>query len=191
MKEHHHPIAAGKSSFDLVDFDKLVSQLAINPGEVVADLGCGAGNYTLALAAAGKKISTLHALDLWGEGIEQLKREAAQRGYGNVHPAQANIGEKLPLEDRSVDLALMATVFHDLVEDGTGEGALNEVKRVLKPNGRFALVEFKKVEGRRGPPQAVRISAPELAEKLSDRGFKELHTTDLGPDLYLSVFELK
>jgi len=49
------PIAAGKSSFDLIDFAKLVDVLDIEKGITFLDVACGAGAYTLALADHGNQ----------------------------------------------------------------------------------------------------------------------------------------
>ena len=52
------PIAAGKSSFDLIDFAKLVDVLDIEKGITFLDVACGAGAYTLALADHRKQKRT-------------------------------------------------------------------------------------------------------------------------------------
>ncbi len=84
----------------------------------------------------------------------------------------------------------MATVLHDLVEDGTAQGALNEVVRVLKPGGRLAVVWFKKMPGPPGPPEKVRISPEALLQFLEPLGFQCCDTVELGTETYLSLFEL-
>ena len=62
------------------------------------------------------------------------------------------------MESGSVDVALMATVLHDLVEAGTAAGALAEVSRVIKAEGRLAIVEFHKIDGPPGPPRHIRLT---------------------------------
>jgi ubiquinone/menaquinone biosynthesis C-methylase UbiE len=84
----------------------------------------------------------------------------------------------------------MATVLHDLIEDGTHEGALEEIVRVLKPGGRLAIVEFKKIPGPPGPPEKVRLAPEELIRVLEPYGFKPRDTVSLGESTYLSLFGL-
>ena len=100
----------------------------------------------------------------------------------------ADISGKLDIEDHSVDMCFMATVFHDLVHDGNHQGALVEVKRVLKQSGTLALVEFKKMEGPPGPPMQIRLSPEELDAMLGPYGFTSVNTTEVGPYHYLSLY---
>ncbi len=155
------------------------------------DAACGAGAYSLALAAERVEGRTIYAVDLWKEGIDSLTREIRARGITTVHPALADISRHIPLDDASVDLCLMATVFHDLVEDRTDRGALREIKRVLKKDALFYVIEFKKVDGPPGPPRSIRFSPHELEQALTPHRFEPLRTTDLGEFIYLSIFRSK
>ncbi len=92
------------------------------------------------------------------------------------------------MDTASVDLCLLATVFHDLVEDHTEQGALREIKRVLKTDGLLFVVEFKKIEGPPGPPQSIRLSPLELEQALARHRFLHQKTIDLGAFTYLSIF---
>ena len=65
---------------------------------------------------------------------------------------------------------------------------LDEVKRVMKPGGRLAVVEFKKIPGPPGPPEKVRLSPEDLDRVLSPIGFECYNTVELGPETYLSLF---
>lgn len=184
------PHGQGKSSFDLVDFDLLAEQMELPAGGRILDLGCGAGNYALALAEhLGPDVGVM-GLDLWAGGVDALNDQARQRGLDNVSARVADIGGPLPVDDGSIDICLMATVFHDLVRDEAHPPALAELGRVLRPGGRLVLVEFVKKDGPPGPPRSVRLSPDEAADLLAPAGFRSLSTRDLGPETYLSVFEL-
>ncbi len=181
------PIAAGKSSFDLVDAEKLLAELAPVVGAVMLDLACGRGIYSLALSRRfpGAKI---HALDLWEEGIAALRADLARQGAANIDARVADVSKELPLPSGSVDLCLAATVLHDLVEDGTEAGTLQEVRRVLKPGGTFAVVEFKKIAGPPGPPVEIRLSPHQLECLVTPFGFTPTRSTEIGSVTYLSLF---
>ena len=124
----------GKSSYDLIDPGALWAELNLPQGITFLDLGCGQGNYSLAVANLIGPAGVVYAVDLWEEGIASLKERAAREGRANLRPLVAPAG-RLPMESRSVDVGFMATVLHDLVEAGTAAGALAEVTRVLKPGG--------------------------------------------------------
>lgn len=155
---HKDPHGAGKSSFELVDSGKLFSRLNLQKGTVFLDLGCGRGNYTIPASEYVGGSGIIYAVDLWKEGIEQLEKSIAEKGLKSIRVMLADVSKKLPIEDHCVDTCFMATVFHDLVHDSNHEGALVEVKRVLKQSGTLALVEFKKMDGPPGPPIEIRLS---------------------------------
>jgi ubiquinone/menaquinone biosynthesis C-methylase UbiE len=182
------PPGAGHSSFDLIDAGKLFQELNLAPGLTLADLGCGEGNYTLAAAEVIGEQGVIYALDLWQPGLEALERQAAARGRKNIRALEANLSQALPLAADSVDVALMATVLHDLVEFGLGEGALREAARVIKPQGTLAIVEFKKIDGPPGPPLHIRLTPAEVEQVVAPFGFKKTRVAEVGPYNYLILF---
>jgi ubiquinone/menaquinone biosynthesis C-methylase UbiE len=185
------PIAAGKSSFDLIDFATFLSTVDLGGEIVFLDMACGIGNYAIEIARQIRGTGTVHAFDLWEEGITKLRLKAGSLGLENIDATVCDVSKKIPLDSHSVDICLMATVLHDLVEDGTHFGCLKEIVRVLKPAGQLAVVEFKKMPGPPGPPEKVRLSPEELARVLAPLGFQCRDTVDLGTVTYLSVFNLK
>jgi ubiquinone/menaquinone biosynthesis C-methylase UbiE len=182
------PPGAGKSSFDLIEPEKLLKELPLREGLVIADLGCGAGNYSLALAEAVGSPGLIYALDLWEEGIETLTRRAAAAGRKNIRARVADVSQLIPLADESLDLCLMATVLHDLAEFGLAEGALRETARILKPGGTLAVVEFDKVDGPPGPPKHIRLCPEEVEALAAPYGFKRTRTARIGLYNYLILF---
>lgn len=183
------PIAAGKSSFDLIEATKLIHTLAIEPGITFLDVACGAGAYSLALADHVGSAGTLFALDLWAKGIEMLIAETKKRQINTIRAEVADVSLYMPLVSDSVDLCLMSTVLHDLIEDHTDEGTLKEVVRVMKPGGKLAVIEFKKMQGPPGPPMGIRLSPEETDALLQPYAFEKMETHDIGPYNYLSIFK--
>jgi ubiquinone/menaquinone biosynthesis C-methylase UbiE len=186
-KHAHQPHGAGKSSFDLIDPEKLFPALYIKPGETVLDLGCGQGRYTLPLASRVGPKGTVYGADLWEEGLATLTEKAREQGLANIRTLFADVSRPLPLTDGSVDLIFLATVLHDLAEAGQAQGALTEIARLVKPGGRLAVLEFKKIAGPPGPPLHIRLSPEDVAALLRPHGFTAGETTDLSPHIYLMM----
>ncbi|MBC2710424.1 MAG: class I SAM-dependent methyltransferase [Desulfosarcina sp.] len=184
----HKPIAAGKSSFDLIDFPAFLSALDLRGEIVFLDVACGIGNYTIEIARQMRETGRIHALDLWEEGISKLRLKAGFLGLDNIEAAVCDVSKKIPLGDHTVDICLMATVLHDLIEDGTHEGALKEIVRVLRQDGQLAVIEFKKMPGPPGPPEKVRLSPEELDQVLAPLGFQCRESIELSTAIYLSLF---
>jgi ubiquinone/menaquinone biosynthesis C-methylase UbiE len=181
------PPGAGKSSYDLIDPGILWAALNLPQGITFLDLGCGQGNYSLAAADRIGPNGVVYAVDLWEEGIAALKARAAREGWTTLKPLAAPAGQ-IPMESSGVDVALLATVLHDLVEAGTATGALAEVSRVIKPGGQLAIVEFDKIDGPPGPPRHIRLDPAEVEALVAPYGFARQQTVSLGPYNYLMTF---
>jgi ubiquinone/menaquinone biosynthesis C-methylase UbiE len=182
------PPGAGKSSFELIETEKLFHNLSLKPWYTVLDMGCGTGMYALAMAEIIGDGGRVHAVDLWAEGVERLKETIERRGVKNISPIVADVSKTLPLPGDSMDLILMATVLHDLKEAGVQDGALAEARRLVKRHGTFAVVEFKKVPGPPGPPISIRLSPDELTALVEPFGFTRTGLQEIGPYNYLMTF---
>ena len=185
------PIGAGRSSFELIDFNLLFGELHLEKGMVFLDLACGKGLYAIAAAEAVGVEGQVRAIDLWEEGITHLEQQAAARNLTHIKSTVGDVSREIPLSSGSVDTCLMATVLHDFVRMGAAEKVLGETRRVLNSRGTLAIVEFKKVEGPPGPPIHVRLDPEEVERMVSARGFSRKRFVDLGPYNYLITFSLK
>ncbi len=182
------PIAAGKSSFGLIDANQLFSELGLKKDSTFLDLACGAGAYSIAASNHIGQAGGIYAVDLWKEGIESLKKEISSRKINNIYTSITDVSKTIPVESHSIDVCLMATVLHDLIQDKTDQDTLREVKRVVKSQGILAIIEFHKIEGPPGPPIGIRLSPEEVEKILFPYSFHIFKTMDLGPYNYLSVF---
>jgi len=182
------PTAAGKSSFDLIDAAAFYRELDLKKGITFLDLACGRGAYSLKASEIVGSGGTVYAVDLWQEGIEQLKASADEQNAQNIEAFVSDAGRQIPLDNLAVDVCLMATVLHDFVEDQISKKVLQEVVRVLKAGGQLAIVEFKKMDGPPGPPVHIRLSPQEVGDMLVPYGFAEERLVDVGPYNYLMLF---
>lgn len=187
-KKQEKVTGAGRSSFALVDKNKVFGELQLEGGISFLDLGCGRGEYAMIASEIVGNEGVVYGIDLWEEGINFLQEEASARGSKNINAMVADAGKKIPLEDTSIDVCFMATVFHDLVLANTAEGALKEVFRVLKEGGVLAILEFKKIDGPPGPPLSSRLAPEEVEERVIPYGFEIVGLKEMGPYNYLQSF---
>lgn len=190
MEEARKPHGAGRSTFDLIDTDRFFEALNLRPSTVFLDLGAGAGNYTVRLAEATGPGGRVFALDAWEEGLARVRERASLEHLGNIETLLADANEGIPLEDGTIDVCLVATVLHDLLRDATAETVLSEILRVLKPGGKLAVLEFKKIEGPPGPPLQIRISEEDVENLLAPFGFHTDGVSDVGEYHYLLIASL-
>jgi len=78
----------------------------VKSGQVVADLGCGSGYYTLALAEFVGAQGKVYAVDLDKKCIRALKKKAEKGGYHNIEAHASSASEVSFIKDRSVDFVL-------------------------------------------------------------------------------------
>lgn len=112
-------------------------------------------------------------LDYSSDMMERAKRQAENRGIGNVCFMQGDVG-KLPFADGSFDLVLSLNGFHAFPDK---EAAYREVFRVLKPDGIFCGCFYVKGENRRTDWFVDKIYTPkgyftppyETADSLEER----------------------
>jgi len=178
------PVAAGKSSFDLINPPDFISNIKIHGSAQVLDVACGVGRYSIEISKLLDGNSLIHAVDLWDEGIESLRNAIREKDISNINPIKADITKHIPLENESVDFCLMATILHDLSPEGQ-DSTLKEIVRILKPDGVLAVIEFKKIDKGPGPPISIRISEQEAEEKIKKYGFHKTYLGGVGEFNYL------
>ena len=107
----------------------------LHPGEVVLDLGSGAGTDVLISARRVAPGGRAIGLDMTAEMLELARRNAAEAGVDNVEFLQGYM-EDIPLHDDSVDVVISNCVLNLAADKNI---VLAEAARVLRPGGRLAF----------------------------------------------------
>lgn len=186
---HHTPIAAGGSSFERIDSEKLFAEIQLKPGMTFLDIACGYGYYSNTAVNYVGNTGMVYAVDLWKDGIEHLSHHIKDSQVSNILPVLADARNMIPVKSATIGICLLATVLHDFILEKTADGVLKEIHRVLKPAGRFAVIEFKKTVSKPGPPVEIRMTPEQVEKKVSPYGFDFLKTVVIGKFHYLSLFE--
>ena len=171
--------------------DSTVRMLGIEAGMTVVDLCCGDGYFTAPLAELvnGK----VYALDIDPGMLNQARSEVARRGASVIEWFCADARDIAELVPHEIDYVLIANTFHG-VPDKTA--LAQTVARVLKPGGRFAIVNWHPLpreqttvlDKPRGPKTEMRMSLDDVRAVVEPAGFRLADLVELPPYHYGVVF---
>ncbi len=114
----------------------ILQEAGIEAGFHVLDYGCGPGTYIIPLAELVGESGKIYALDIHPLAIEMVQRIASRKQLTNVETICSDCKTGLP--DNAVDVALLYDILHDL---GDPNGVLQELHRVLKPDGILSFTD--------------------------------------------------
>jgi SAM-dependent methyltransferase len=109
----------------------------LSPGELVLDVGCGAGTDTLVAAQMVTPEGRVTGIDMTPEMIAKARSAAAEMGATNVQFVDGDV-ERLPFGDESFDVVISNGVI-DLIPDK--DAVFSELGRVLRPGGRIQIAD--------------------------------------------------
>lgn len=138
-RDKHFPLFAHDNPFRRLFSSPRKYCRYVQQDQVVADLGCGPGFYTLALAESVGTKGRVYAVDSDEKAVRAVEKKAAKAGYGNIEGHVTSAANLSFIEDESVDFVLADGLLCSMAPQDH-ESAVNEIKRVLKPNGKAFLV---------------------------------------------------
>jgi ubiquinone/menaquinone biosynthesis C-methylase UbiE len=109
-------------------------------GLSIMDFGCGPGHDLVGFALHSKP-SRLIGVDISSTSLAQARSRLGLHGFdAELHHIDTQ-KQRIPLKDASVDLVRACGVLQHMAEPET---ALREIRRVLKPGGRFQVLAYNK-----------------------------------------------
>ncbi len=164
--------------------DQIMDALAIADGSVVADIGAGAGWFTIHLARRVGPNGIVYAQDVQRQMLEAIRRRVAREGLQNVETRLGS--DSVPnLPTGSLDAVLVVDVYPE-VEDRVS--LLKNLASSLKPNGRLGIVNYKPGRGGPGPApdEGVRVDSESVERDARAAGLRVL-SREVLPYQYLLV----
>lgn len=153
--------------------ERIMDALRIGEGSVVADLGAGAGWFTVRLAPRVGPNGRVYAEDVQPQMIEAITRRVQREGLRNVVPRLGTHDDpKLPAG--GVDVVLMVDTYNEVE---ARVALLRNIARALRPDGRIGIVNFKKDGGGPGPAMEERVDEDEVIRDAQAAGLR-LHSRE-------------
>jgi ubiquinone/menaquinone biosynthesis C-methylase UbiE len=154
------------------DIKWLINVLEIKEGSVVADIGAGDGEQTLAVARHIGPEGHIYSTELGSNSIQNLKETIKKRSATNItvlkgHPKSTNLPEQC------CDAIFMRRVYHHIQYPETMNSSLWQS---LKPGGRLAIIDFEPRSSEAPPEERATgsqhgVTAKTVIEELEQAGF--------------------
>jgi predicted methyltransferase len=164
--------------------DQIMDALAIADGSAVADIGAGAGWFTIHLARRVGPNGKVYAQDVQRQMLEAIRRRVAREGLQNVETRLgADSVPNLPVG--SLDAVLVVDVYPEVEERVI---LLKNLASSLKPSGRIGIVNYKPGRGGPGPSpdEGARVDSASVESDARAAGLRVLSRQVL-PYQYLLV----
>jgi len=147
--------------------DAVIEHLALAPDAWVADIGCGPGVFALRFAQAVPK-GLVFGVDVEPRQLDRLREHVEEAGLHNVVPVLASYGDPHLPEGR-FDLLFIGDTYHHFEDRVAYARAL---ARLVKPDGRLAILEYKPGPLPVGPPPDHKLSEGQLESELTQAGWR-------------------
>lgn len=168
--------------------EKTLDLMGLKDGDVVADLGCGNGYYTLRLAKRVAPTGRVLAVDIQQGMLDQLKARMTEAGVTNVELILGDPDDpKLPRG--GVDWLLLVDVYHEFANP---QAMLAKIREALAPGGKVVLLEYRKEQDPATIsfpiPMDHKMSVEEVMGEWIPAGFQLDQRVEMLPAQHIFVF---
>lgn len=184
MPENGHR-AHGFSSAFFLDSDEIIQELELAGDETFMDAGCGDGHNAIKILEDYNHKGLVYAVDIYNASIEDMETYKSENNIENLINIEADITEGIPgVDDESIDVVLMVNVFHGFKASRKMDEAVDELSRIIKKDGKIAIMDYKAWDVPNGPPTQVRSSPEDLEKLFNDHGLKKIYLNEeIGEDI--------
>lgn len=148
-----------------LQIDEVIARLRIKPGDILTDIGAGAGVFSLPFARAVAPGGKVYAVEVDQGLVDHIAEKVRAEGVSNVETVLGEFTDpNLPTQD--IDLAFFHDVLHHVKDRAD---YLKNLARYIKPKGRIAIIE----RGHTRPEEReMHMSQEEVTAWMADIGFQ-------------------
>ncbi|MEQ9288116.1 MAG: class I SAM-dependent methyltransferase [Cyclobacteriaceae bacterium] len=164
----------------------LLKNMAIKPGDAIADIGAGSGYHVFKMAPMANR-GTVYAVDIQDEMLAELRKNKSERGVENVVVVKGS-EKSVNLPENSVDKVLMVDVYHEFAYPVE---MIASIKKALKAGGKMFLIEYRG-EDKNVPIKKVhKMTEKQAVKEMEAAGFVLERNIDNLPWQHCMVFVKK
>jgi ubiquinone/menaquinone biosynthesis C-methylase UbiE len=169
----------------LVDIppEYICERLDIENPQVLVEIGAGTAFFSIAFLEHLKP-ALIYACDISEVMIDWVKENVVPN-HPKLIPVKSE-ENSVPLDDQMADLLFMINLQHELDNPSL---ILAEAHRILKPDGKIFIVDWKKIDMPEGPPTEIRWFPEQVGDELIKSGFGGVKYFNEWPKHYLVVGE--
>ncbi len=166
------------------DPEAILKQAGLEAGMAFADIGCGQGYFAIPAARLVGTEGKVYGIDIDREAIKVLAEKARELGLNNIKAIAGDAEHTMPCE-ACADIAFFGICMHDFESP---EAVLANARRMLKPGGILADLDWKKIrDDEGGPPYEARYSERKASKLIEDAGFEVESVQDIERRYYLVI----
>ena len=161
----------------------LLSNMDIQDGDVIADIGAGSGYHVFQMAPRATS-GKVYAVDIQPQMLAAIKLKIDQEKVNNIELVKGEV-QTVNLPENSVDKVLMVDVYHEF--DHPYE-MMRSIRASLKPDGKVYLIEYRK-EDRSVPIKEIhKMTEAQGVKEMEAAGFRLEENIDNLPWQHCMVF---
>lgn len=160
--------------------EKTLIRLGLHAGDIMADIGCGIGYFSIPATKIVQGSGKVFALDVLPEMLQEVETKAKENSCFNIETVLTEENNFM-LEEGKISFAFICNVLHEtenLVE------FLTQVKKIISSKGKIAIIDWQKIDTEDGPPLEHRLDELELLKLLKTLGFSNIESVDIGENFY-------
>jgi len=184
------PVGAQDARRDAADAERLVKALEAKAGSVVAEIGAGDGELTVALAKVVGPTGRIYSNELNTDSLATIRKRADEAGLQNVTTIEGK-PDVANLPDGCCDGVFMRLVYHHFGDPPSMNASL---LHALKPGGRLAIIDFtppppplggENPPGHRGEDNHHGITRATLETELKAAGFEMVSSSEAQREIFV------
>jgi ubiquinone/menaquinone biosynthesis C-methylase UbiE len=165
----------------MLQVDRVIQALNIEPGQRIADLGAGSGLFSRPLADLVGPDGVVYAIDIDSDLLEHVNETALEKNLTNIQTVLAS--EQDPRIPDGVDLVLICDTLHQIEDPSV---YLRGLTNYLRPSARIAVIDYENNWPRRF--ESAKYTVDELDKWMSEAGLQREEKFDFLDDNFFVTY---